>query len=67
MSACVSCARVFARAVVTVSPMLVLGVILLIVGLIWIRPLAWIGGVLIIIGLILWLAAVPGPVGGHYY
>jgi hypothetical protein len=46
---------------------IVLGIILLVVGLVWIRPLAWVGGVLIIIGLVLWLAAVPGPITGHYY
>lgn len=47
--------------------MIILGLILLIVGLLTIRPLAYVGGVLILIGLILWLAAVPGPVYGHYY
>ena len=55
------------RVAATVLVMLVLGIILLVVGLIGLRPLAWVGGVLIIIGLILWVAAVPGPVSGHYY
>jgi hypothetical protein len=44
-----------------------LGLILLIIGFFVLRPLVWVGAVLIIIGLVLWLAAVPGPLAGHYY
>jgi hypothetical protein len=47
--------------------MILLGLILLIVGLFVARPLVWVGGVLILVGLVLWAAAVPGPVSGHYY
>jgi hypothetical protein len=47
--------------------MIILGLILLVVGLFTIRPLVWVGGALILIGLVLWLAAVPGPLAGHYY
>lgn len=47
--------------------MIFLGLILLIIGFFFLRPLVWVGAVLIIIGLVLWLAAVPGPLAGHYY
>jgi hypothetical protein len=47
--------------------MIILGLILLVLGLFLFRPLAWVGGVLLLIGLVLWLAAVPGPVGAHWY
>jgi hypothetical protein len=47
--------------------MIILGLILLVVGFFTIRPLVWVGAALILIGLILWLAAVPGPLAGHYY
>lgn len=48
--------------------MIVIGLILLLIGLFTtIRPLVWVGGVLIVIGLVLWIAAAPGPVYGHYY
>lgn len=46
---------------------MILGIILLVVGFFVFRPLVWVGGLLILIGLILWIAAIPGPVSGHYY
>lgn len=47
--------------------MLIIGIILLILGYFLFRPLVYVGACLILIGLVLWIAAVPGPVSGHYY
>lgn len=48
--------------------MVIIGLIVLVIGLVIGSRIALVvGGVLMLIGLVLWLAAVPGPVGGYYY
>lgn len=47
--------------------MILLGIVLLIVGYFILRPLVYVGGVLILVGIVLYIAAVPGPLYGHYY
>ncbi|QHB37316.1 hypothetical protein I5G58_gp014 [Mycobacterium phage BirdsNest] len=47
--------------------MIILGIILLIVGLVWVRPLAYAGALLILIGVVLAIAAHGTPTGYGYY
>lgn len=47
--------------------MIILGIICLILGYFIARPLVWVGAALIVIGLVLFIARVPGPIGGGYY
>ena len=47
--------------------MIILGIILLIVGLLWLRPLAYAGVILIAVGVVLAIAAHGSPAGYGYY
>lgn len=47
--------------------MIILGILLLILGLIWLRPLAYVGVVLIALGALLAITATGGLTGYGYY